>query len=235
MLNTQRPESVITSDGQTLQVHSIFSTIQGEGPFSGYPAIFIRLAGCNLQCPGCDTDYTSNKIECNIDNILESIYFEIAIREIFLIVITGGEPFRQNISPLCNVLIRNGFVVQIETNGTLRPQEKINKDVKLVISPKTGSINSNLLNYDHCYKYVLQSDNINTDDGLPIKALNHSAHPHIARPQLDSRTFNDLIFLQPMDEGDPIKNKRNLDAVIKSCMEHGYILQLQIHKLIGVE
>ena len=52
---------VLNETGLSLQVNSIFYTIQGEGPFAGRPAIFIRLAGCNLQCPGCDTEYTKRQ------------------------------------------------------------------------------------------------------------------------------------------------------------------------------
>ena len=51
--NTQEPEKI--DRDRHLDVHSIFHTIQGEGPYCGHPAVFIRLAGCNLQCPGCDT------------------------------------------------------------------------------------------------------------------------------------------------------------------------------------
>src|SRR3954467_9071958 len=53
---------LVRSDGNSLSIHSIFYTLQGEGPYSGCPAVFMRLAGCNLQCPGCDTDYTSGQI-----------------------------------------------------------------------------------------------------------------------------------------------------------------------------
>ena len=53
--NGQPIEKVQRTFDGTLEVHSIFKTIQGEGPFCGTPAVFIRLAGCNLQCPWCDT------------------------------------------------------------------------------------------------------------------------------------------------------------------------------------
>ena len=46
-----------TDNPQSLQVHEIFHTIQGEGPFSGRPAVFIRLSGCNLRCWFCDTEW----------------------------------------------------------------------------------------------------------------------------------------------------------------------------------
>ena len=103
-------------DGTYLKVHSIFETIQGEGPYSGYQAIFIRLSGCNLACEFCDTEFDDYSI-LEIHDILKKIKSFEQINP--LIVITGGEPFRQNISQLCKLLIINNFKIQIETNGTL--------------------------------------------------------------------------------------------------------------------
>ncbi|WP_404603863.1 4Fe-4S cluster-binding domain-containing protein, partial [Raoultella planticola] len=103
-LNSQTPEK---KDYQsTLEVHSIFSTIQGEGPFCGRPAVFVRLAGCNLQCPGCDTEYTQNRERLNYGSILQNIEERLmsTSSNANLIVISGGEPFRQNIAPFCDFL-----------------------------------------------------------------------------------------------------------------------------------
>ena len=67
---------------------------------------------------------------------------------------------------------------------------------------------------------------------LPTFALGHTANPRLARPPTD---WEDPIYLQPMDTKDPAHNMRNIQAVTQSCMKHGYRLQLQIHKYIGVE
>src|SRR5574343_1826946 len=98
-MNNQQPAPRDFQD--TLEVHSIFSTIQGEGPFCGRPAVFVRLAGCNLQCPGCDTDYTQNRARLDYEIILSIIRDQLALTasKANLIVVTGGEPFRQNIAP----------------------------------------------------------------------------------------------------------------------------------------
>ena len=123
MINIQ-PIEKRTQEKETLDVHSVFYTIQGEGPFTGCPAVFVRLADCNLQCPGCDTDYTSTRRRvCVLDLIWE-------IRNYFkdnhiegtrrLVVITGGEPLRQK-RALAYLIGRLQFqmTVQIETNGTI--------------------------------------------------------------------------------------------------------------------
>ena len=109
------------TDGKALDVQEIFATFQGEGIFTGFPAVFIRLGGCNLACKFCDTEFDSYQNLSLEEIILETkkLSENNKKRTHNLIVITGGEPLRQNIIPLCEELIQDGFVVQIETNGTL--------------------------------------------------------------------------------------------------------------------
>ena len=236
-MNDQPVEKRDNYPGNVLDVVGVFFTIQGEGPYSGHPAIFIRLAGCNLKCPGCDTDYTTGRKLLEIHEINKLIGIELAKYVQYLsesnqpiIVITGGEPFRQNINPLVNFLADLGFLVQIETNGTLPPPKDLNHSVKIVCSPKTSKINSKMAKRANCFKYVLSADSICSEDGLPICVLNNKAYPQVARPPEGKP-----IYLQPMDSGDPLMNQRNIDAVKTSCIRFNYILQLQIHKIIGVQ
>lgn len=223
-----------------LSVHSIFRTIQGEGPFCGHPAVFVRLQGCNLQCPGCDTEYTNAapryKAPMDPETLLDDVMERAGNSNVELIVITGGEPFRQNIGPFVNRALAQGYSIQIETNGTLAPPKwliyaLVLKHVTIVVSPKSGKVNPLTAEYANAYKYVLHHESI-AEDGLPILALGHSAAPRVARPPKD---YRGPVYLQPMDCQDDAENKKNIDAVVKSCIEHGYILQLQIHKYLGVE
>lgn len=228
--NSQIPlKSVNHSDGSILDVHSIFYTIQGEGPFSGYPAIFVRLAGCNLQCPGCDTEYTEGAKLMWVGEILEAI--ELASEKCKLIVLTGGEPFRQNLSVFIRTMIGVGYTVQIETNGTLAPHEDIlaHANLHVVCSPKTGRINKKLVPFINAFKYVARYGDLMLD-GLPSQALGHSAKPYLARPCKQVP-----VYLQPMDEQDKSANMDNMDEVVASCLAHGYILCIQTHKIVGVE
>lgn len=228
-MNTQPIEKRHPSSGHHLDIVSIFPTIQGEGPFTGHRAIFVRLAGCNLQCPGCDTDYTSGREKQHVGDICKRIieYGEAP----YLVVITGGEPFRQNVSILANGLIAMGYDVQIETNGTLPPSPGLSEQVCVVCSPKAGKLNKVIADRADCFKYVMHADSV-AEDGLPILALDHSAKPMVARPPAGSKV---PVYLQPMDSQNIAQNHRNIAAVVASCMEHGYLLQLQIHKIVGVE
>ncbi len=250
-MNHQHPES--RSDSLLLTIHSIFLTIQGEGPFTGRPAIFIRLAGCNLQCPGCDTDYTSHRHRMTpIDVAMKVFLLGDHLPYPPLIVITGGEPLRQSaVERLIEDFIAHGRIVQLETNGSYalgsvtksctilssfsRGPAQRAPGLYIVCSPKTGSLSPALVPFIGAYKYVLQEGFIDEKDGLPTQALGHSAKPVVARPPEDYMERGFPVYVQPMDEGNPERNKLNLAACIQSAMKFGYLLQLQTHKIIGVQ
>lgn len=244
-LNMQPPEKRQTAASlghENLDVHSIFYSIQGEGPFVGTPAVFVRLAGCNLQCPGCDTIYTTGRNWMDVGLIVRCVQSRMGDQKSNkLVVITGGEPFRQDIGKLVRALIDVGCYVQVETNGVLPPPEgvPVSRDVSqrkgfyIVVSPKTGKVNARTEKAACAYKFVMAADSVNDADGLPIHALaNDLGGLQVARPPAD---WKGLLYLQPMDEQDETNNKRNIAACVKSCMQHGYILQLQIHKILGME
>lgn len=96
----------------TYQVNEIFSSIQGEGFWSGTPATFIRLQGCNVGCEWCDTKYTWGKggKKMTIERIMQDV-------EPGLAVITGGEPMLHNLDELILALHAANCYTQIETSG----------------------------------------------------------------------------------------------------------------------
>lgn len=236
--NLQLPIAADYNDRGSLKLHSHFPTIQGEGPFCGERALFFRLHGCNLRCPGCDTDYTSTEA------FVQPAFFPNTARELgwqpgSLVVITGGEPFRQNIVPAVNALVEAGYRVQIETNGVLflegLPWDAVGTPVfeqqlTIVCSPKTNKIHPRIYELADAFKYVLRAGQVDETDGLPTLALLHKAAPRVARPRPGA-----LIYVQPMDEDDPAANALNLDAAIRSTMAHGHRLQIQIHKICNLE
>jgi organic radical activating enzyme len=109
----------------TLFVSEIFDSVQGEGPSQGYPCTFLRLAGCNLACTWCDTEYSWNWAKYDVR---KEAYTEVigtlaarfgASRRL---VITGGEPLLQQraLEQLLSQL-PSTLPIEIETNGTLEP------------------------------------------------------------------------------------------------------------------
>jgi len=224
-MNEQPIEKTCCDNGETLDVADIFYSIQGEGPDAGAPAVFIRLAGCNLKCYFCDTDYTSVRQKMTVDEIVRQCCSLINCLIVDCIptefvVITGGEPFRQNITKLVNGLHEAGFFPQVETNGTCGTRGLNHHDMSVICSPKGPIVHHDIKMCVSAAKYVGRAGELDENDGLPIGLYR----------------FRDVpIFLQPMDEKDPIKTSANLEAVIESCKKFGHILSLQIHKIIGVE
>ena len=230
-MNTQEPLKKEVSSGRYVEVSNIFVTLQGEGPFAGKQALFIRLHGCNLQCPLCDTDYTSNRATYTAGKLAHlAKEFTRDFKYEKLVVITGGEPFRQNIGPLINEMLYLGLTVQVETNGTLPPPESLSirhTSLVIVCSPKTGRINQRLLPYIHHFKYVMEADKYSITDGLPTTVLGLT--PTVARPP---EWFKGNIYLQPADTE---QQERATKQVAQNCVKFGYILNIQIHKIAGLD
>lgn len=234
--NSQPIEQQVICDGtwepEDLDIVNVWSTIQGEGPFAGCPAVFVRLAGCNFACRYCDTDYTTGRSKTDIVDLVNKI----VAYDIPLVVLTGGEPFRQPIREFVWQLKQNGLTVQIETNGSLFQNLVWNEDLFVVCSPKSATIHPQLASHINCFKYVMDAENID-DDGLPSNILGAGCRP--ARPpkewvsiHRDSIAFN--IYLQPLDVQDETKNAANLAAVLESCRKHNYRVCLQQHKILGL-
>lgn len=209
----------VSGDGQKLDIQQIFRTLQGEGPYAGWPAVFVRLGGCNLACDFCDTEFESFSAQ-TLDIVVERVR-ELAAGNCCLAVITGGEPLRQPIAPLCEALLASGFKVQIETNGTLfRP---LPEGVEIVCSPKRSggayhAIRADLLEQVGALKFIVSAGR---DDYHGIAELGQNGHIP--------------VYVQPMDEQDAAKNAANLKYAADLAQKHGYRLSVQLHKWLGIE
>jgi len=154
-----------------LKVTEIFSTVQGEGPNTGVPVIFIRLSLCNLHCSWCDTPYTWNWEGTKFTHDTKSYEFpkydprkeiltlspiqilqevqKVAGENINRVVLTGGEPLLQQRSPAfvgaLQLLIENNYIIEVETNGTLIPSEAAQKRIsQFNVSPKLANSKNEL-------------------------------------------------------------------------------------------
>lgn len=210
----------LAHDGSRLEVKKIFPTLQGEGPYAGWPAVFVRLGGCNLACDFCDTDF-EGYVEMALNEVTAQVK-ALAGETRRLAVITGGEPLRQNISPLCEALLAEGFKVQIETNGTL--YRELPPEVEIVCSPKnTGGgyfpVREDLLKRVDAFKFI-----ISARDGR---------YNHVGA--VGQEQYGTPVYLQPMDEYDERQNADNMALALKLAAEHGYRLSLQMHKMLGIE
>ncbi len=146
------------------KVNEIFKSIQGESTYAGLPCTFVRLAGCNLRCTYCDTNYAYYHGKELSD---EEIISKIEEYGVNCIEFTGGEPLLQEETPpLLKTLLDKGYNVLIETNGSicigcLDKRLTIIMDIK---TPKSGMSermnlkNLELLKSNDEVKFVLLSE-----------------------------------------------------------------------------
>lgn len=221
--NPKRPP--LNNLGQFLEIKNIFKTIQGEGPFVGMPAIFIRLGGCNLSCSFCDTDFEDFQL-IDITGIINKA-IELSLNSndqkvIKLIVITGGEPLRQPIENLCKQLLANGFFVQIETNGTI--YRDLPKEVQIVCSPKAGINGYN----------VLRDDLLQRLSSLKfLVAKNLEFYNNIY--ELGQSKYSIPVYIQPIDQYNERLNKDNTELAISLAIETGSRISVQLHKYLNID
>ncbi len=128
-----------------LRIAELFESIQGEGTRAGLPCAFVRLAGCNLRCSYCDTEFAQDAETGNEMDVKE-VAARVRDFGLPLVQITGGEPLLQ---PACgeliDILLDDGATVLLETNGTLDiscvdPRVIRIMDLKCPTSGSSGSI-----------------------------------------------------------------------------------------------
>jgi 7-carboxy-7-deazaguanine synthase len=123
-------------DPNTLLVHEIFTSIQGESTFVGLPCVFVRLGGCNLRCSWCDTP---GSWEGGRPLARAEVRSQALAPGIGLVELTGGEPLLQaGTVPLLRELCDAGRIVLLETNGSLDVSE-VDPRVHKIIDLKTPS------------------------------------------------------------------------------------------------
>jgi 7-carboxy-7-deazaguanine synthase len=188
-----------------IQLAEIFYSIQGEGTWTGTPSVFVRLAGCNLACDFCDTDYSVKSIASVADVVA-------SVRELGgecpMVILTGGEPLAQAETPaLIEALRRDGRRVHIESNGTIFTE--LPDDVWLCVSPKER-VDGRMAKRANEAKLIV-------DGRVPEEHLGLFA----AQP---------TILLQP--EGN---KPSNIEIALEYAKAHPqrFRLSLQTHKFIG--
>jgi len=118
-----------------LYLIEIYKSIQGESSFAGVPCIFVRLAGCNLRCAWCDSEYTfTGGTKLSEDEVVAEIE---KLAPVKLVEFTGGEPLLQEreLIPLMERLLRQGYELMIETSGE-RPLERVPQAVHKIVDVK---------------------------------------------------------------------------------------------------
>ncbi|MCC0179696.1 7-carboxy-7-deazaguanine synthase QueE [Waterburya agarophytonicola K14] len=101
---------------KTYPIVETFHSVQGEGYWTGVNAFFIRLAGCDVHCPWCDTKHSWNP-QRHPQKSTQELATEAKKAEPAIVIVTGGEPLMHNLFPLTTALRSAGMRVHLETSG----------------------------------------------------------------------------------------------------------------------
>lgn len=205
-------------------VKEIYYTIQGEGARTGWPAVFLRFAGCNLWsgrevdrataiCRFCDTEFFgtdgTNGGKYRLEELVAKVenLWPASSPDHRYVVCTGGEPLLQLDADLVNAFQRKGFEVACETNGTIDPPSGLDW---ICMSPKANT-------------------DIKLRSGNEIKII-------FPQKGIDPADFEDWDFrhfyIQPMDGPDI---NENVQKALAYCKQHPkWKLSIQMHKLLQI-
>ncbi len=205
-------------------VKEIFLTLQGEGAHAGRTAVFCRFSGCNLWsgreedraraiCRFCDTDFvgtdgTLGNRYATAEGLAETIARQWTGDDCNrYVVLTGGEPLLQVDAPLVAALHARGFMIAVETNGTIEAPEGLDW---ICVSPKAGA------------ELVLRA-------GHELKLVYPQAG---AEPENFAGLAFERFSLQPMDGPDVVENAAR---AVEYCLRHPqWRLSVQTHKSLGI-
>lgn len=200
-----------------MKVNEIFYSLQGEGHYTGTPAVFVRFAGCNLRCWFCDTDFEKG-VEMSEDEIVEAV-LQYPTR---YVVITGGEPTLQITASLCDKLHAHGLYLMMETNGT-RPLPEGCKVDWITCSPKLIDVEEG--------KRKIATIRLRHIDELKVVFEDSPTQDMALYEQIPATEYR----LQPCDTQDPLCNQAILNKTIKYILQHPkWKLSLQTHKILHV-
>jgi len=188
------------------RVNEIFKSIEGEGKRTGLPSTFIRLAGCNLRCPYCDTTYAL-KMDDGAAMTLDEIDERIAELESDRITITGGEPMLQDVIAMANGLFP--YECNIETNGSILITEKpenvfYTMDWKSISSGQAEHmIEQNLyeLDSDDVIKFVVQDRTDLEQMRVVLEDYGTAAQPYVSPVygKIEPREIVEYIIANRLD------------------------------------
>lgn len=230
------PTELTSAGGEELIVAEVFGpTFQGEGPSIGRRAGFVRLGRCNLDCTWCDTPYTWDWDRYDPAAELRGASVATTLEQLEamtpdIVVVTGGEPLLQQrrLVPLLDGCAERGWPVEIETNGTIVPDERV---VALVqqwnVSPKLA--NSGIAPDKRIRPVALAA----------LRATRRAAFKFVVTEPADLDEVAALVGAHGLDpvwimpEGtDPVTLIERARLLANPVLERGWNLSLRLHVLL---
>jgi organic radical activating enzyme len=191
-------------------------TIQGEGAHTGRACVFLRFAACNLECPGCDTDFSPDGATRHTAAAIVARLRELDTGRAYRVIVTGGEPTLQWDAALAAAVRGAGFRVHMESNGTRAPAGPVDW---LTISPKP----------QHHPAAVALAEHLPADE---VKVVIDGTVDEAVLDRYAARWRCEHYFVQPwLDARYEAHLARALELI---HARPRWRLSLQIHKLVRV-
>lgn len=207
-----------------LRVREIFPTIQGEGRWTGAPALFVRLQGCDVGCPWCDTK-ESWPVDAEVQMVIRGRDLALHLLEernanpaYHRIVLTGGEPCIYDLRPATGALHGYGFRSQIETSGTY--PVKCHNDAWVTVSPKWDMPGG---------REVLDEALGRANELKCVVGKPEDVERAVGCWTHYQRSQGVQLFLQPL-----WGSQKALELCVVACQETGAHLSVQSHKYLGL-
>lgn len=218
-------------------INEIFQTLQGEGVFTGVPAIFVRLQCCPVGCSWCDTKHTweqdPEKI-CSADVMMSKTqeddrWASLSAEHIIMqftaqgytarhIVITGGEPCLYDLQPLTAELEAQGWQCQIETSGT--QPVLCSEKTWVTVSPKVNMRGG----YDVLTSALIRADEVKH----PVGRQRDIDELDLLLAKLPSGKCP-VVALQPISQ-----KPAATELCIKTCIARNWRFSMQTHKYLNI-
>jgi 7-carboxy-7-deazaguanine synthase len=220
-----------------LPINEIFSSVQGEGSYTGTPSVFVRLQFCGVGCSWCDTRHTWEKNasdEISFDMILAktkdaptwaNVPFQILFSYLVQqpenhVVITGGEPCMYDLTDITTFLLANGKSVQIETSGT--QDIRAHNRTFITLSPKIGMPGGYRVLDNSVYKA--------NEIKMPVGKMKDVET--LKRFLGDANMFTGdlpVVYLQPLSQ-----SEKATELCIEQARLNGWRLSAQLHKFLKI-
>jgi len=212
-------------------ISEVFLSVQGEGAHTGTPSAFVRLYGCSVGCPWCDSAYTWKlpPAKATFGDLLYSEPEQALVAEVDVetlaawcdqqpadhVVLTGGEPLEQDLAPLLERFAQLGQFVQVETSGTVRPSDDTLSLIDwLTVSPKI----------DMPGGLAVQTEMLHRADEIKMPV---GRERDIAQLQslLNTLRAHPPVWLQPLSQ-----SAKATRLCIEAAAANGWRVSLQTHK-----
>lgn len=213
----------------------IYKSVQGESSFAGVPCIFVRLAGCNLRCSWCDSEYTfTGGYKLTEDEVAAEIE---KLAPVKLVEFTGGEPLLQEreLVPLMQRLLGEGYELMIETSGE-RPVDNVPTAVHRIIDVKCpGSGEASRFRMSNLEQLTKRDE---VKFVITGRSDYEYAREFIRQHDLESRAGQ--ILLSPAFTKTPVPERSTINALLDPSELVNWMLEdglkarlsLQIHKYV---